>query len=508
MTTYDFVIVGAGSAGCVLANRLTEESHSRVLLLEAGPPDSRPEISIPGAWPMLFKSEVDWGYSTAPQTHLDGREIFFPRGKTLGGSSSTNAQAYLRGHRADFDSWEAAGNRGWSYEHVLPYFKRLEHNERGADGFRGTGGPINVTDRQKLNPLSLAFIEGAMAVGLSRNSDFNGKELDGVGVCQATCKDGKRCSTAVGYLRPALERPGLVVQTEAHTARILFDGTHAAGIEYIQNGSRHEARATREVILSAGAINSPQLLMLSGIGPTDELEAAGVRVRHPLRDVGKNLQDHPLVAMLYRSTVAIAIDTESNQCEAYAYARTRSGLAAPDLQILLAPLLWLKEGLQAPTEHGFSIVFSAIAPLSRGYVGLRSADPFAAPVIQPNLLSDEQGEDLRVLTEGLRLARRIAESEALAPFRGPELAPGHDVRSDAEIHTFLRQATQTYYHPVGTCRMGIDADAVVDPALRVRGIEGLRVVDASIMPTIPRANTNAATIMIAEKAADLIKANR
>jgi len=505
MTQHDFVIVGAGSAGCVLANRLSEDAGTRVLLLEAGPPDTRSEISIPAAWPTLFKTEVDWRYSTAPQAHLDGRELYFPRGKTLGGSSSINAQVYLRGHRADFDGWAALGNRGWSYEEVLPYFKKLECNERGADTFRGTGGPLNATDRRCLNPVSLAFIEGAIAAGLSRNVDPNGREQDGIGVCQATCKDGRRCSTAVAYLRPALARPGIEVQTDAHATRILFEGRRAVGVEYVRNGGRHEARAAREVILSAGAINSPQLLMLSGIGPTDELEARDIRALHPLRGVGRNLQDHPIAPLLQRSKVAIAIDTESNQAEAFAYVRTRPELSAPDLQMLLVPLLWLKEGLEAPTEHGFSIIFSAIIPRSRGYVGLRSSDPFAPPVIQPDFLSDEGGEDLRVLTEGFRLARRIVDTEPFAPFRGPELSPGSQAQSSAEIFAFLRQTAQSYYHPVGTCKMGTDLDAVVDPELRVHGIERLRVVDASVMPTIPRANTNAATIMIAEKGADLIK---
>ncbi len=417
MERYDFVIVGAGSAGCVLANRLSEDPETSVLLIEAGPPDTRPEISIPGAWPTLFKSDVDWNYSTAPQDRLDGRALFFPRGKTLGGSSSINAQVFLRGHRADFDTWEALGNQGWSYEQVLPYFKKLENNERGADEFRGTGGPINATDRKALHPLSLAFIEGAAAVGLPRNPDLNGKEQDGVGVCQQSCKDGQRCSTAVAYLRTALGRPGVKALTGAQATRILFEGNRAVGVEYVRDGSRHEARAAREVILSAGAINSPQLLMLSGIGPADELQEKGIQVRHALRGVGKNLQDHPLAMAVHRTSSEFALDTSSNQAEAYAYVRTRSGLSAPDLQIFLCPILWLGEGLQGSTEHGFSIFFSAIIPRSQGYVRLLSSDPFAAPVIQPNFLSDEEGDDLRVMNEGFRLARKIASTDAFAPFR-------------------------------------------------------------------------------------------
>jgi choline dehydrogenase len=510
MEMYDFVIVGAGSAGCVLTSRLSEDPETRILLLEAGLPDTRTEISIPGLWPTLFRSDVDWSYSTAPQDRLDGRELNFPRGKTLGGSSSINAQVFLRGHRADFDTWEALGNPGWGYEQVLPYFKKLENNERGADAFRGTGGPINATDRPSLNPLSLAFIEGAAAIGLPRNPDLNGKEQDGVGVCQESCKDGRRCSTAVAYLRPALARPGVEARTGAQVTRILFEGRRAIGVEYVQNGSRHEARAAREVILSAGAINSPQLLLLSGIGPAGELEDKGIQVRHALGGVGKNLQDHPLAMILYRSKVEVALDPCSNQAEAYGYVRTRPGLPAPDLQIFLCPILWRQEGLQAqaPTEHGFSIFFSAIIARSQGYVALRSTDPLAAPIIQPNFLSDEEGDDLRVLQEGFRLARRIASTDAFAPFRDVELTPGPDVQSGADIDAFLRQTTQTYFHPVGTCKMGVDPDAVVDPVLKVHGLEGLRVVDASIMPTVPRANTNVPTIMVAEKAADLIKARR
>ena len=505
MTRTDYIIVGAGSAGCVLARRLSEDSSVSTLLLEAGPPDTRPEISVPAAWPNLFKTECNWGYVTAPQPHLEQREVYFPRGKTLGGSSSVNAQVYLRGHRADFDGWASLGNAGWSYDEVLHYFKKAENNERGADAFHGVGGPQNVADQPNPNPLSLAFLEGAVATGLARNADLNGKDQDGAGFCQFTQKAGKRHSTAAAYLEPARARQNLEIVTGAHATRILLEGRRAIGVVYQRDGSTHEAHATREVILCGGAINSPQLLMLSGIGPADHLGKLGIDIVQSLPGVGRNLQDHAVAPLLHSSKVPISLLAESSQVEAIAYVRTQDHLPAPDLQVFLVPVLWLKEGLEAPTQHGFTIAFSVMKPRSVGALRLRTRDPFAPPAIDSAFLSDEKGEDRRVLREGFRLARRIVATTPFAPFRGEELAPGLAARSDDEIDEHVRRLTQTHYHPVGTCKMGIDANAVVDPKLRVHGIDALRIADASIMPTIPRANTNAATIMIGEKAADLIR---
>jgi len=505
MTRTDYVIVGAGSAGCVLARRLSEDPSVNILLLEAGPPDARPEISVPAAWPNLFKTEYNWGYVTAPQMQLGGREVYFPRGKTLGGSSSVNAQVYLRGHRADFDEWASLGNAGWSYDEVLRYFKKSENNERGADAFHGVGGPQNVADQPNPNPLSLAFLEGAVATGLAPNADLNGKDQDGAGLCQFTQKAGKRHSTAAAYLEPARTRQNLEIVTGAHATRILLEGRRAVGVVYQQDRTTHEARATREVILCGGAIHSPQLLMLSGIGPADRLARLGIEVVQSLPGVGQNLQDHAVSALLHSSKVPISLLAESSQVEAIAYVRTQDHLPAPDLQMFLVPILWLKEGLEPPTQDGFTIVFSVMKPRSVGALRLRTSDPFAPPAIDPAFLSDEKGEDQRVLREGFRLARRIVATTPFDAFRGEELAPGLAARSDDEIDEHVRRLTQTHYHPVGTCKMGVDANAVVDLKLRVHGIDALRVADASIMPTIPRANTNAATIMIGEKAADLIK---
>ena len=522
LSSYDYVIVGAGSAGCVLANRLSANSAVKVLLIEAGPSDSRREVSIPAAWVSLFKSELDWHYETAPEHQLDNRTIYWPRGKTLGGSSSTNAQIYLRGARVDFDGWAASGNSGWSYDEVLPYFRKAENNERGENEFHGGGGPLCVSDVRDPNPLSEAFLRSAISLGIQENPDFNANDLDGVGYCQFTQKDGRRCSTATAYLTSARNRSNLDIWTDTHVTRILFSGRQATSVACLRAGTQTQVWANREIIISGGAVNSPALLMQSGVGPAQLLRHNGIEVVQPLEGVGQNLQDHPIVPVRYltKRPVSLLKAKSLNNVARYllrrrgmlcgsgvdvlAHLRTRTDAPAADLQLLLMAVLWLDQGFGKPTQHGFTMGAAALKPRSRGAITLRSNNPLDPPVIQPNYCSDEEGEDLRVLIDGISWARRIVAAPEFASLAGAETTPGAEVKSNQELAAYIRQHAQTYFHPVGTCKMGIDEMAVVDPQLRVRGIERLRVVDASVMPSIPRANTNAATIMIAEKAADLI----
>ena len=521
-SSYDYIIVGAGSAGCVLANRLSANSAIKVLLIEAGPPDSRREVSIPAAWVSLFKSEVDWHYETAPEQQLDGRTIYWPRGKTLGGSSSTNAQIYLRGARVDFDEWAASGNSGWSYDEVLPYFRKAEKNERGENEFHGAGGPLCVSDVRDPNPLATAFLRSAISLGIPHNSDFNANDLEGVGYCQFTQKDGRRCSTANAYLKPVRNRPNLDVWTDTHVTGILFNGRQATSVACVRGGQQTNVRAEREIIISGGAVNSPALLMHSGIGPAQLLRHNDIELVQPLEGVGQNLQDHPIVPVRYLSNrpVSLLKAKSLNNVARYlllrrgmlcgsgvdvlAHLRTCADLPAADLQLLLMAVLWLDQGFGKPTQHGFTIGAAALKPKSRGTIKVRSNDPLEPPVIQPNYCSDTEGEDIRVLIDGIQWARQIVAASEFASLAGAEITPGPEVKSKQDLAAYVRQDAQTYFHPVGTCKMGVDEMAVVDPQLRVRGVERLRVVDASVMPSIPRANTNAATIMIAEKAADLI----
>ncbi len=517
---FDYIIVGAGSAGCVLANRLSADPRVRVLLLEAGGPDRQREIRIPAAFPKLFKSKCDWAFYTEEQSHLLGRKLYWPRGKVLGGSSSINAMIYIRGNCLDYDHWRSMGNDGWGYEDVLPYFKRAEDQQRGASAFHGVGGPLRVEDLRTVNPLSRVLVEAGVELGVPFNPDFNGPQQEGVGFYQVTQKRGRRHSAADAYLKPALKRRNLTIRSQARATRLLFAGKRVAGVEFKVDTALIQERAAREVILCAGTIQSPQILMLSGIGPPASLEARSVRVAHDLPGVGKNLQDHLFLPVCYESIQPVSLDKAdtltnflrylafkrgpltSNIAEAGGFLKLRSDLPAPNLQILFGPVFYLDHGFTRPEGCGFSIGPALLQPASRGAISLRSANPMDFPVIQPNYLTSDS--DLCVLVEGIKFARRLAHTKAFEPFRGREFCPESKVQTDEALATYVRQVAETMYHPVGTCRMGNDAMAVVDSHLRVRDIEGLRVADASVMPSITRGNTNAPTIMIAEKAADLI----
>ncbi|MGQ0805581.1 MAG: GMC family oxidoreductase [Actinomycetota bacterium] len=520
---HDYVVVGAGSAGCVLAARLSEDPDTRVLLLEAGPPDKKTEIHVPAAFAKLFKTEHDWAYETVAQPPLDGRRLFWPRGRTLGGSSSINAQMWVRGNRADYDHWAELGNPGWSFRDVLPYFRRSEHHERGPAPHRGVDGPLNISDLRDPNPTTDAFVQAAVEAGVPRSHDVNGDEQDGVDYTQVNQKRGRRWSAADGYLKPTRRRRNLTVRTGARATRVLLDGRRAAGVEFVHDGRAETAMAAREVILAGGAINSPQLLMLSGFGPAAQLSAHGVEVVRDLPGVGQNLQDHLVVAMIVTSPAPVTLFAAetfrnlvkflvrrkgmltSNVGEACAFVRTKPGLSAPDLELVFAPVPFIDHGLVAPTGHGLTIGAVALQPRSVGELTLHSADPLDPVDLDPRCLSDSEGEDLRVLVEGLRLARRIFDAPALAPYVGDPLEPLTRVDTDESLAAHVREQAETLYHPVGTCKMGVDEMAVVDAELRVHGAESLRVVDASVMPTIVRGHTHAPTVMIAEKAADLIR---
>jgi choline dehydrogenase len=519
--TYDYIVVGAGSAGCVLAARLTEDRATRVLLLEAGGAGGAKEIRIPAAFSKLFKTSVDWNYATEPEPHLHNRRLYWPRGKVLGGSSAINAMIYIRGNRADCDHWRELGNAGWGFAEVLPYFKKSENQERGASEYHGVGGPVNVADPRYVNRLTRAFLAAAEEIGIPSNPDFNGAAQEGAALYQVTQKNGGRCSAADGFLRPARKRSNLTVVIGAHAARVIVERRRAVSVAFLRDGAMEEARADGEVILAGGTVNSPQLLMLSGIGAADELKAAGISPVHDLPGVGKNLQDHPMVSVGYLCTQKISLDgaetlgnflrwlvwksgpLTSNVAEAGLFFRTRVGSAVPDLQLLFGPAYYRGHGLVRRKEHCFGFGPTLITPESRGTISLRTADPLDAPAIRANYLSTDA--DLRTMIAGVRLARRLAHAKAFDAFRGEELHPGAAQKSDDEIAEFLRNELETLYHPVGTCKMGNDALAVVDAQLRVYGIERLRVVDASIMPRVPAGNTNAPVMMIAEKAAEMIR---
>lgn len=504
---FDYIVVGAGSAGCVLAARLTERPDTSVLLIEAGPPDRKREIHIPAAFSKLFRTEVDWNFSTDPQAHLNGRSLYWPRGKTLGGSSSINAMIYVRGARADYDAWRDMGNAGWGFDDVLPMFKAAEHT---------TGGPLHVEPLRCVNPLTRAFLDACEAEGIAKNPDFNGETQAGAGLYQVTQKNGARASAADAYLKPALRRGNLTVWTNVHVARVLMEEGRATGVEFFlkQAEERLKVRAAKEVILAAGAVGSPHLLLLSGIGPRRELEALKIPVVADLEGVGGNLQDHLNVGQSYRSTKPVSLSNAesipnllkyifrktgpltSNIAEAGAFVKSRPDLAECDLQLHFAPVYFVEHGFKNPPGHGFSLGAVLLTPKSAGRIYLRSADPREAPAMDPAYLSNE--EDLAPLEAGLKLVRKLLESKVFDAYRGE---PVFELEAPA---SFIRAHAETLYHPVGTCKMGQDASSVVDARLQVHGVPGLRVVDASVMPRIVRGNTNAPVIMIAEKAARMM----
>ena len=524
---YDYIIVGAGSAGCVLANRLSQDPANRVLLLEAGPSDWHPFIHMPaGLAKLVGKKGVNWDYSTAPEPALGNRPLWWPRGKVLGGSSSINAMCYIRGNARDYDEWAALGADGWHWDNVLPYFKRSEGNERGGSEFHGGDGPLGVSDPRHRNPLSEVFLEAARQAGHAPTDDFNGARQEGFGWYQTTTRDGARSSSARAYLKPVRKRPNLTVITGATASRVTITDGRATGVVYSVNGKGafHEV-AGKEVILSGGAINSPQLLMLSGIGPAAHLRQHGITVVRDLPGVGGNLQDHLDVCTLQRCVRGLSYDQLSDVSVGLQYylfrkgpgtsniAETggflRSSLAEderPDIQFHFVPAQLDDHGRNLLPGHGYTLHACGLHPRSRGRIHLASASAGDKVRIEAGYLSDPEGYDLKVMLEALRLSREILAQPAFAGYRGEELQPGAQVQDEAGLVEFIRRKAESIYHPVGTCRMGRvdDPDTVVDPQLRVVGVAGLRVVDASVMPKLVSGNTNAPTMMIAERAADLI----
>jgi len=528
---YDYIIIGAGSAGCVLANRLTEDGKTKVLLLEAGGRDTSPLIHIPVGYAQTLKDpKINWLFETEPDPGTNDRVHTWPRGKVLGGSSSINGLLYIRGQRQDYEGWRQLGNEGWGWDDVLPYFKKSQHSERGANDLQGEGGPLNVSDPTMRHPVSDAIIQAGVQAGLPHNEDMNGEKQEGIGYYQLTVKNGQRHSAAAAYLKPALKRQNLRVEVKALVQRILFDGKRAIGVEYKQGDETLEARAGKEVILCGGAINSPQVLELSGIGKAEHLKKLGIDVLADLPGVGENLQDHFVTGVRHRITQPITVNELTRGFpfikELFRYLFTRKGLLAlsaahiaafvktrpeletPDVQFHILPATMDMEKLAGEQKMeleklpGLTTAPCQLRPESRGSVHLKSSDPAAHPAIRPNYLSDPL--DQKTTVEGLRWGRKIVSQAAMDPYRGEELSPGPEYQSDDELLAYARETGGTIYHPVGTCKMGSDPLAVVDAQLKVHGIEGLRVVDASVMPRLVSGNTNAPTIMIAERAADLI----
>ena len=526
---FDYIIVGGGSAGCVLAARLTEDADVNVALLEAGPPDRSVLIHCPAGLAVLAKNgEANWKFDTAVQPGLNGRRGYQPRGKVLGGSSSINAMIYIRGQREDYDHWAAEGNSGWGYDDVLPYFKKAEDNARGGDAFHGDGGPLHVQDLTTPNRLGAAFVKAGQQAGYVHNPDFNGASQEGVGTYQVTHKNGERFSAAKGYLTPNLRRPNLQVFTGAHTTRILLEHKRAVGVQFLHEGETKELRCSREVLLCAGAFQSPQILMLSGIGPHQHLVEKGIATLHDLPGVGQNLHDHiDIVQMVDAPHLTESFGVSftgvvnaikgifewrrqrtgmltTNFAEAGGFVKSQPQERTPDLQFHFAIAKLVNHGRSTVFGHGYSCHVCLLRPLSRGSVELASKNPLDAPVIDPNFLGER--DDVDRLVRGFKQMRMLLQQPALVALGGKEGSKSAAAQSDREIGQFIRDNADTVYHPVGSCRMGSGPLDVVDHELRVRGLQGLRVVDASIMPRLVSGNTNAPTVMIAEKAADLIKA--
>ncbi len=523
---FDYVIVGAGSAGCVLANRLSADGKYSVLLLEAGPRDRYLWIHIPiGYAKTMFNADYNWCFYTEPDPGMNGRKIYWPRGKVLGGSSAINGLIYIRGQPQDYDRWEALGNPGWGWDDVLPYFIKSERNQRGPSAYHGARGEIGVSDVGEPHELAEAFIAACQQAGVRRNNDFNGKHQEGAGYYQLTTWRGWRCSTAVGYLRPARRRPNLRVETQAHATRIIFEGERAIGVVYRQGGETREARVQRELLLCAGAIQSPQLLQLSGVGDAEQLKAHGISVVRHLPGVGRNLQDHLQVRLIHRCAKPVTTNDDMRSAwrklkmglkyvlfrsgplaiginQAGAFVRTHPRVATPDVQFHFAALSADMPGAPLHEFSGFTSSVCQLRPESRGTVQLKSVDPLEPPAMQPNYLSAEA--DRRAIIAALKVARKIAAAPALKAYVVDEYLPGAGVQADEDLLEFARNTGVTIFHPSGTCKMGSDPEAVVDARLRVRGLAGLRVVDCSIIPTLVSGNTHAPVVMIAEKGADMI----
>lgn len=528
MQTFDYIIIGAGSAGCVLANRLSKDLSVKVCLIEAGPADTSPMIRIPlGIIGLMRSKTLNWHFNTEAEAELKNQKKFWPRGKTLGGSSAINAMVYTRGHKHDYDLWEQLGNKGWSYADLLPYFKKSQHQERGACEYHGTDGPLNVADLRVNHKVSHTFVEAAVEVGFPANNDFNGENQEGVGLYQVTQKNGNRCSSAAAYLRPAEDRENLTIITKANVSKIVMEGKKAVGVEYLDKGNTYSLSANKEVLLSAGAISSPHILMLSGIGPNDELETHGIEKHHTLEGVGKNLQDHLDIVLVQKCkkpiTIGLSLPFLMNSLkELFVYFTKRSGLlttnvaeaggfvksdkdqSIPNLQFHLTNATLENHGLgnKALLGHGYSLHICDLRPKSRGEITLRDAKPLTYPKIHANYLSHP--DDMGSMKKAVKVGMKVMAAKAFDPYRDDWYSPKKPFTNENEIENFIREKAETIYHPVGTCKMGNDELAVVDDKLKVHGIENLRVIDASIMPTLVGGNTNAPTIMIAEKAADMI----